>query len=392
MKGSSTIPAVYEKLRRHLDRQPVGFPATRSKAELKVLRHIFSPDEALAATCLSSRFEPVETIVERAGDRINSCERLVELLETAVAKGGIEKRENGTKSEYRNAPLVVGMYEYQLGRLNGDFIRDFAEYTSSIQYGLSFLSTHLPQMRTIPIEKSITADTTPANFDSISTIIRASDGPFAVCECICRKKQAMLGHTCKVTQRKETCLAVGHLAQTAVQINMGKGISKQETLAILEKNQEEGLVLQPTNSREVDFICSCCGCCCGMLRIHQKLPRPLNFWECNYVAKIDPDACNACGRCYRKCQVGAVAESRHAGVFAIDPKICIGCGVCVAVCRERAVRLLKRDRQNTPPKTREELFEIIGARKKGQLSKLLLTGNLVKDALLTGRTRLLKSK
>ena len=32
----------------------------------------------------------------------------------------------------------------------------------------------------------------------------------------------------------------------------------EETLKILQRNKEEGLILRPNNSQKVDFICSCC--------------------------------------------------------------------------------------------------------------------------------------
>ncbi|MFH1983442.1 MAG: hypothetical protein ABIL58_16480 [Pseudomonadota bacterium] len=37
---------VYRQLQQHLDRMPVGFPATRSGDELEILKHIFSAEEA----------------------------------------------------------------------------------------------------------------------------------------------------------------------------------------------------------------------------------------------------------------------------------------------------------------------------------------------------------
>jgi electron transport complex protein RnfB len=37
---------MYVKLQKHLDNQAVGFPATRSGVEIKILKHIFSPEEA----------------------------------------------------------------------------------------------------------------------------------------------------------------------------------------------------------------------------------------------------------------------------------------------------------------------------------------------------------
>ena len=53
---------IYIKLQKHLDNQPVGFPATQSKSEIKILKHIFTPQEAEIATYLSYIPEPLETI------------------------------------------------------------------------------------------------------------------------------------------------------------------------------------------------------------------------------------------------------------------------------------------------------------------------------------------
>ena len=47
------------------------------------------------------------------------------------------------------------MYEFQVKRLIPEFIKDFDEYTSDKKFGVEFLSTKLPQMRMIPIAKSI---------------------------------------------------------------------------------------------------------------------------------------------------------------------------------------------------------------------------------------------
>ncbi|RTZ98565.1 MAG: 4Fe-4S ferredoxin, partial [Deltaproteobacteria bacterium] len=37
---------IYEKLARHLDHLPAGFPATESGVELRILRRLFSEEEA----------------------------------------------------------------------------------------------------------------------------------------------------------------------------------------------------------------------------------------------------------------------------------------------------------------------------------------------------------
>ena len=51
---------VYIKLQQHLDSQAVGFPATKSGVELKILKHIFTPEEAEIASFLDYKFEPLK--------------------------------------------------------------------------------------------------------------------------------------------------------------------------------------------------------------------------------------------------------------------------------------------------------------------------------------------
>lgn len=114
---------IYIKLQRHLDSQAVGFPPTGSGAEIKILKHIFTPEEAKIATCLTYKFEPLEIIFERARYLVESPEKLAELLDGIEKKGGIELKIKGGKRLYCNAPLVVGMFEFQLGKLTPEFLK-----------------------------------------------------------------------------------------------------------------------------------------------------------------------------------------------------------------------------------------------------------------------------
>jgi len=381
---------VYVNLQKHLDRQAVGFPATRSGAEIKILKHIFSPEEAEIACCLSYKFEPLKTIVSRAGHRVNSSGELEKSLDRIQKKGGIESRIKNGKMHYCNAPLVVGMYEFQLNRLTPDFIEDFNEYTSDKKFGIEFLSTKLPQMRTIPVAKSIHPQHNARTFDEVAALLQQAEEPFVIFECICRKKKSLAGHTCKVTDRKETCLAVGSMARTALLSGSGKEITREEALSIIEQNQKQGLVLQPSNSQKAEFICSCCGCCCGMLGIHQALPKPMEFWASNFYAAVDRATCEGCGACVKRCQVDAVKVSAKKQPAVLDLDRCLGCGVCVPACPTQSIALVKKPAEVRPPQTREELQDIIMAGKKGRLGKLKLTGKLIVDSVRTGHMNLLK--
>jgi len=381
---------VYIHLQRHLNSQAVGFPATKSGAEINILKHIFTPAEAEIALAINYKYEALDIIYSRAKHLVESPEALEKCLDDIQKKGGIEfKIRNGGK-HYCTAPLVVGMYEFQIDRLTPAFIEDFNTYTSDLKFGLEFLSTELPQMRTIPVAESIHPQHNVSTFDEVTTLLRQAREPFVILECICRKKKSMAGETCQVTDRKETCLAIDDVAQMLLASGVGREISREEALSIIEQNQEDGLVLQPSNSQNAEFICSCCGCCCGILSIHKKLPRPLEFWSSNFQAVVDADACIGCGSCEESCQVGGVNVPEEEARAVVNLDRCLGCGVCISNCPTEAISLLKKTMEVTPPQSREELFDIIMEKKKGKIGKALLTGKLLIDAVRTGQTHLLK--
>jgi Na+-translocating ferredoxin:NAD+ oxidoreductase subunit B len=382
---------IYVKLQKHLDNQAVGFPATRSGVEINILKHIFSPEEAEIACCLSYKFEPLETIIRRAGHLVDSAEELERHFDRIQQKGGIESKIKHGKMHYCNSPLVVGMYEFQQNRLTPEFIEDFNDYTSNKNFGLAFLSTKLPQMRTIPVSKSIHPQHNVSTFDEVITLLQQAEEPFVIIECICRKKKSIEGKSCKVTDRKETCLAIGSMARMTLISSIGREITRDDAMSIIAQNQKQGLVLQPSNTQKAEFICSCCGCCCGMLRTHQSLPKPMEFWASNFYAAVDRATCEGCGACVRRCQVGAVSLAGKKQPAVVDRDRCIGCGVCVPACPAQSITLMKKPAEVQPPKTREDLHEIIAAGKKGSLGKLKLTGKLVVDSVRTGHLNLLKS-
>jgi ferredoxin len=321
---------------------------------------------------------------------VASPEKLAEILDAIENKGGIELEIRDGKKFYRNVPLVVGMYEFQLDQLTQEFIKDFDEYTSDKRFGVEFLSTKLPQMRTIPIAKSIQPQHHISTFDEITMLLQQAEAPFSIFECICRKKRALTGDACKVTKRKETCFAAGGLAQAVLRNGIGREITLDESLSILDENQKDGLVLQPSNTQKAEFICSCCGCCCGMLNMHKSLPKPVDFWASNFYAVVETAACNGCGNCENRCQVGAARVSTRTTKSFVDLNRCIGCGLCIPTCPQKAMSLKRKHSEVRPPPTRDDLYDIIMSHKKGRFGKLKIKGKIVLDAIRTGQTHLLR--
>jgi len=52
-------------------------------------------------------------------------------------------------------------------------------------------------------------------------------------------------------------------------------------------------------------------------------------------ARINPEKCIACGKCFETCVFGAI-EKRNTG-FRINPLLCEGCGACQLVCPTEAI-------------------------------------------------------
>jgi ferredoxin len=325
---------------------------------------MFTPDEARVALHLSYQPIPTAVVVERAAPDL-SAEQTGRLLDRMFQKGAIGWKERSGVSHWYVIPLVVGMYESQDGELTADFLADAEPYLTSLSYGASLLAVSPPQMRTIPINQSIPVEHGVATYDQIRAIVAESSGPFVALKCICRQRRALQDKPCQQTSRLETCLTFGHMATVVLRRHHGREVTRDEILAILQRNEDDGLVLQPANAQHPEFVCSCCGCCCGMLSLQKSLPHPLDFWTSNYRAEIDGTACRRCAKCVSRCQVGAVALPRRKGPARIDPNRCIGCGLCVSTCPSRAARLGKRVPATIPPATEEDLFAEIASRKKG---------------------------
>ena len=106
-------------------------------------------------------------------------------------------------------------------------------------------------MRTIPVGKSIPVNHYVTTYDHLTDIIRGTDGPIVMHECICRKMAGMKGEPCKKTSRLETCMALGDVARNSIRMGKGRIVSQEEALDIAGLNESDGLVLtvQHTKSR-----------------------------------------------------------------------------------------------------------------------------------------------
>jgi ferredoxin len=354
---------VYKKLAKHLDKMPVGYPPTESGVEVKLLQHLFTPIEAKIASVLNFAPDPLNKIYRRVKKLGLSIEELENILDEMYQKGlinyGMRVEESNEIKYYASAPLAIGIFEYQVDNLSKEFIEYFEQYVEEAFWD-EFNLSGVPQLRTIPIEKSITHEQNIATYDELRDVIENSDGIISVAHCVCRQAKDLKNDPCKKTDMRELCFQFRSAAQSYHEKGISRMITKEEAYEILEKAEEAGLVIQPGNSQRPHCICCCCGCCCEVLSNQKRLAKPAQFFATNFYAEVDVDICTGCGLCEERCNMTAITIEDHS-IINIDR--CIGCGACVPSCPEKAISLKRKEQEIIPPKNTVATYMQIMAKK-----------------------------
>jgi electron transport complex protein RnfB len=372
-------PDVYRKLQQHLDRMPVGFPATESGVELRILRHLFTPAEAEIGLLLSALPETVGRIHTRARKTGLSVEELEQALDRLAAKGAILGRGGARGSRrFSKAQLAVGMYEFQVDRLTKEFQQDVTQYFRE-GFGEAFHGPKTTQMRTIPVNARFVPERRVGRYDDARQLIESAAGPIAVMNCVCRQGKDLVGEPCRQTDARRVCMTFKGAARRLVEEGIGQAVTRDEALALATRAEEDGMVLQPENTRDPLFMCFCCGCCCGVLTTAKELPRPAEYLQSNYRAVVDPRECSQCETCHSRCPMEALDTDE--GATRVDRHRCIGCGLCVTTCPSQALSLVPREQETVPPRDQGSLYRRILVERFG----LLATARMVGKALLGRR-------
>ncbi len=349
---TSGSDSVYRRLRKHLDRTPVGYPAAKSGVELRVLKGLFTPEEAEVALELSVIPEPLATIHKRLRKKMTIAE-LERTLERMADLGTVLSIPTDGEIRYAKLQYAVGMHERQRKRMTLEFERDNRQYLKE-KFKEAFHSKKVTQLRVLPVNQRVPLEREVATYDQIRAYVGASPGPFAVITCMCRQGKDMTGESCRQTRLRENCLMIGPAAQWATDSGTGRTISRAEVLTLLEQADNEGLVLQAENTMSPMFVCSCCGCCCAVLTSVKLFAAPAQYFSSNFQAVVDPSLCQACGACMARCQMEAIMAPDGAAV--VDRSRCIGCALCLRDCPSGAMRLEPREERRIPPDSTRDLY------------------------------------
>ncbi len=351
---------IFRQLQQRLDQYSVGFPATESGIELKILEKLFSEEDAALFLALSQRVETPEAVASRLDQPVES---VAERLEEMSRRGLLFRLEKEGRPRYGAIPFVHGLFEFQVKNLTKDLAQMVEEYSQEA-FDEAMVKSEGYFLRTIPVGRSVEVTQHIASYDDAVEILRSKD-KIVVTDCICRKRKELVDDSCG--KPLEACFMFGSMGQYYLDRDMGRRIDADEAIAIMTRCQEAGLVTQPATSRNPSGMCNCCGDCCGVLAALNKFPKPAERVFSNHYAIVNSEACVGCETCLDRCQMRAVHMTDE-GVAEIDLERCIGCGLCVISCPSEALELKPKsgDQVRVPPATSAEQMMRL-AQKRGVL-------------------------
>ena len=349
---------IYRDLQKRLDKYSVGFPATESGIEIKILKAMFSEDDAALFLTLTPMLEPPEAVAQRIGKPVDeTAARLKNMADRGLLF--CLKKEDSIK--YGAIPFVHGLFEFQVKRLDKEFARLVEEYFDA-EFSRAMAENAGGFLRTIPVQESVDVAQHVAAYDDAVELLKKQK-LIVVTDCICRKLRQTVNKGCG--KLLEACFMFGSMAQYYLDHDMGRRVDKDEAVRILSEARTAGLVTQPATAQNPGGMCNCCGDCCGVLKSLNACDKPANLVFSNYFAAVDADACIGCEACMDRCQMGAITMSAD-DQAQINQDRCIGCGLCVSTCPSEAIRLILKpetDQKIPPVSSMEQMMNM--AMKRG---------------------------
>jgi len=340
---------IFEGLREHLDSLPVGYPKTESGVELRILKKLFTEEEAEMACQLKLVPETPDQIARRLG---RTPEVLSSLLYTMSKKGLILRVKVEGAYHYMAMMFIVGILEYQLNNLDRELIECFDQYAQEAMFA-ELIRGETPQLRVVPVQQSLDAAMEIKPYDELRKIVE-SQKTIALADCLCRKKSSLLGHPCN--KPMESCFVFGAMGEFYIENGLARRVTREEAWSVLQRNEESGLVPSPANAQKTGGMCNCCACCCGMLKAIKLHSHPSHLVKSNYYARVDENLCAGCETCLERCQMEAIFMEDDRAV--IDLRRCLGCGLCVTTCPTKALSLRQKALKEhyLPPETPRDTY------------------------------------
>jgi NAD-dependent dihydropyrimidine dehydrogenase PreA subunit/DNA-binding transcriptional ArsR family regulator len=332
---------------------------------MPLIRAHYSAEEAALLTGMPFSGKTVEELAAKKGlDPAELGPKLKELSR----KGMVYESVKGDSVRYRLNDSMFAMLRANLwpGRTD-DKTKATAPLINKYYldgWGDQWDQTHPKGLRAIPIDQTIKDTRETMAFEDVVQVVEDREY-YTVTTCPCRHRHNLDPDMPDCNHPDEVCLHFDELGRYVVENGMGREITKEETLEILRKSADSGLVHGLSNWQDKpDTICNCCSCCCLMLETYHKLGHDRSLEASNYIVEVDASTCKGCALCVKRCpmdalqlRVSAEAKNKVGKVAVLEPDACIGCGVCAHKCPGDSLTLVRKDEITEPPETSREWAE-----------------------------------
>ncbi len=236
----------YADLADALNVLPNGFPRTETGSDLHLLEFMYGEKEAELASRLTNEWDTADSIAGRMNGK------MALLVEKYMIDGGAEGIMRPQPAVHRAVPILE---------------------TAELEWILPY--------------------------DNVLKILDNAQ-TFHVQDCICRKQKEALGEGCEA--HKQNCLSFSTVKRDTI----SGDITKEDAIMLLKKADEASLVHSVSIVvNGVNYICNCCGCCCGVLRGITEWGIENSMARANYEAVVTNEKCAGCKVCL------ADARCRH---------------------------------------------------------------------------------
>jgi electron transport complex protein RnfB len=339
---------------------------------MKLIRFMFTEEEAEIVAHLGLAMKSVKKIARTVNRPVEDVDPILASLAERMLIIGLTKRKVPL---YGLLNFYPGLYEAQMvlseskmregddGAFYKEFARLFKDFWEEL---FAWMKTNpafadryqilgTPLGRIISIEEAI--DASPGlgiiSYPTDKFSEMADRAKKSICQidvCTCRQEMHLLGEGCNRVDKPTsvTCTLTGTIAEAAIKSGAATRISKEQFIESRMQAGELGLVAMTDDTIDPLLICTCCDCCCSIMRVLKDFNNPNTWAQSHFEAVIDREKCVGCKTCAKACPMDAVKVGKDKKA-AVDYARCIGCGVCVIKCDKQKAISLKTRKIHKPP-------------------------------------------
>jgi Na+-translocating ferredoxin:NAD+ oxidoreductase subunit B len=324
--------SVYRRLQEKINEYGTGFPASKSGVELKLLKILFTEQDAELYMKMASEPQTVEMIARRLGEDID---KTTQHLERMLESGTVLCMEKEGRTVYSPAPYMVGLYE-NLAHKMDETVAELLEQYHKEAYFEHLANKMPPVLRYVPVKQALKATPQVLPHDDVIEILK-SKKKIAVIDYVCRKQVQLTGTP---TKPIEVCFSFDGYADYYVnKRKQGRFLSLEEAIEIQKQCEEAGLVTMSTIMKDHGIMCHC-DKHCVVLRSWGN-HRPADYFKSNYYSEVDAEFCTGCEECSERCPTEAITIGEDQ-VASINLDRCLGCGLCVTACPNDSISLKQK--------------------------------------------------